>query len=60
MVFSDSIALVAETPYLAGAVVPLLDRLSTLHRIGCSLDEAIRLTSVLPGQLAGRGGRRVR
>ena len=53
----DGRLVVADTPYLAGAAMPLLGCLATLHRIGLSLAEAIRLTSVLPGQLAGRGGR---
>jgi N-acetylglucosamine-6-phosphate deacetylase len=53
----DGRLVVADTPYLAGAAVPLLGCLSTLQRIGCSLGEAINLTSILPGQVAGRGGR---
>ena len=55
--FEDGRLVAADTPYLAGAGMPLLGCLSTLHRIGCSLDEAIRLTSIRPGQVAGRGGR---
>ncbi len=55
--FGDGRLVVADTPYLAGAAVPLLGCLSILHRIGCSLDEAIRLTSIQPGLVAGRGGR---
>lgn len=47
---------VAGTPYLAGAAVPLVDCLKTLHRIGLSLEDALHLTSVAPGQIAGRGG----
>lgn len=48
---------VAGTPYLAGAAVPLLGCLETLHRIGCDLPRALELTSELPGRIAGRGGR---
>lgn len=57
--FDNGRLVVADTPYLAGAAMSLLDCLGTLHRIGLSVAEAIRLTSVLPGQLAGRGGQLV-
>lgn len=47
---------VAGTDYLAGAANPLLTALTTLHRIGCELAEAVALTAGTPGRIAGRGG----
>lgn len=47
---------VADTPYLAGAALPLIAALETLLRCGFGMPEAVRLTAGNPGRIAGRGG----
>lgn len=53
---ADGRLCVADTAYLAGAALPLVQALSTLHRIGLSAHHAFQLTSTNPGRIAGRGG----